>query len=161
MVIWHNQLLSTLVELNYGGAIFLVEVSLHTASACPVVGISLLLLLLLCSSVRCGGALVLASSTHTAITVQSSRSLTYQPPARVRSPLTIILVGNTGLLLLHSVKKKLWLSLLIGCRHKQDVCFVTCQQEGACASSAAQRITTVVVTVVVVIWMQHESAALL
>ena len=52
MVIWHNQLLST-----SGGAIFLVEVSLHTASACPVVGISLLLLLLLCSSVRCGGAL--------------------------------------------------------------------------------------------------------
>ena len=94
MVIWHNQLLSTLVELNYGGAIFLVEVTLHTASACPVVGISLLLLLLLCSSVRCGGALVVASSTHTAITVQSSRSLTYQPPARVRSPLTTILVGT-------------------------------------------------------------------
>ena len=38
----------------------------------------------------------LASSTHTAITVQSSRSLTYQPPARVRSPLTATLVGNTG-----------------------------------------------------------------
>ena len=129
-----------------------MEVSLHTASACPVVGISLLLLLLLCSSVRCGGALVVASSTHTAITVQSSRSLTYQPPARVRSPLTTILVGNTGLLLLlHSVKKKLWLSLLIGCRHKHDACFITCQEEGACASSAAQRFTTVVVTVVVVI----------
>ena len=96
MVIWHNQLLSTLVEFIWwsylsGGVFLFTQLQL-----CPVVGISLLLLLLLCSSVRCGGALVLASSTHTAITVQSSRSLTYQPPARVRSPLTTILVGNTG-----------------------------------------------------------------
>ena len=87
-------------SFNSGGAQLLVELSfwwrfLFTQlQLCPVVGISLLLLLLLCSSVRCGGALVVASSTHTAITVQSSRSLTYQPPARVRSPLTTILVGT-------------------------------------------------------------------
>jgi hypothetical protein len=85
-------------SFNSGGV--LVELSLWwrflftQLQLCPVVGISLLLLLLLCSSVRCGGALVVASSTHTAITVQSSRSLTYQPPARVRSPLTTILVGT-------------------------------------------------------------------
>ena len=87
-------------SFNSGGAQLLVELSfwwrfLFTQlQLCPVVGISLLLLLLLCSSVRCGGALVVASSTHTAITVQSSRSLTCQPPARVRSPLTTILVGT-------------------------------------------------------------------
>jgi len=92
-----NMALST--SFNSGG-VHLVELSLWwrflftQLQLCPVVGISLLLLLLLCSSVRCGGALVVASSTHTAITVQSSRSLTYQPPARVRSPLTTILVGT-------------------------------------------------------------------
>ena len=82
----------------------------------------------------------MAPSTHTAITAQSSRSLTYQPPARVRSPLTTILVGNTGLLLLlHSVKKKLWLSLLIGCRHKHDVRFVTCQtRRSVCVISSTE-----------------------
>ena len=123
-----------------------MELSLHTASALPSGGDF--------SSPATAPVLIcplwwsisLASSTHTAITVQSSRSLTYQPPARVRSPSTTILVGNTG---------------RSGCRHKHDVCFVTCQQEGACASSAAQRITTVVVTVVVVIWKQQITVLLI
>mmetsp|Transcript_13294 Transcript_13294/g.23626 ORF Transcript_13294/g.23626 Transcript_13294/m.23626 type:complete len:86 (-) Transcript_13294:987-1244(-) len=50
------------------------------------------------SLLLCGGASVLASSIHTAATVQSSiyRSLTYQSLARVRAQLTTILVGNTG-----------------------------------------------------------------
>jgi hypothetical protein len=86
---------------------------------------------------------------HTATQLNRLSTDLLATDSRVRSPLTTILVCL--LLLLSSEKKKLWLSLLIGCRHKHDVCFVTCQQEGACASSAAQRITTVVVTVVVVI----------
>ena len=51
-------------SFNSGGAQLLMELSfwwrfLFTQlQLCPVVGISLLLLLLLCSSVRCGGALV-------------------------------------------------------------------------------------------------------
>ena len=91
MVIWHNQLLST-----SGGAIFLMEASLHTASALPSGGDF--------SSPATAAVLIcplwwsisLALSTHTATTVQSSRSLTYQPLARVQPPLTTILVGNTG-----------------------------------------------------------------
>ena len=57
-----------LVEIYFGGVLLLVELwlwwssSSHSFSFCPVVGISFLLLLLLCSPVRCGGALSVASS---------------------------------------------------------------------------------------------------
>ena len=70
MVIWHNQFVSTFDGVQVLVELFLVEVPSHSFSFYPVVGISLLLLLLLCSSVRCGGALV----WHCPFTQQPQRS---------------------------------------------------------------------------------------
>ena len=94
MVIWHNQLLSTLVELNFwwsylsGGGFSSHSFSLPSGGDFSSPATVAVLICPLWWSIS------LASSTHTAITVQSSRSLTYQPLARVRSPLTTILVGT-------------------------------------------------------------------
>ena len=68
--------ISTLVEIYFwwsstsGGAFLLVEFFFTQLRLCPVVEISFLLLLLLCSPVRCGGALFVASSGSHSYTAQ-------------------------------------------------------------------------------------------
>mmetsp|Transcript_19834 Transcript_19834/g.44128 ORF Transcript_19834/g.44128 Transcript_19834/m.44128 type:complete len:81 (+) Transcript_19834:122-364(+) len=69
LMLFSNLLLfSTLVEFYFwwsstsDGAFFLVEFFFTQLRLCPVVEISFLLLLLLCSPVRCGGALFVALS---------------------------------------------------------------------------------------------------
>ena len=55
---------------TFGGAFLLVEFFFTQLRLCPVVEISFLLLLLLCSPVRCGGALGVASSGSHSYTAQ-------------------------------------------------------------------------------------------
>mmetsp|Transcript_37908 Transcript_37908/g.58945 ORF Transcript_37908/g.58945 Transcript_37908/m.58945 type:complete len:107 (+) Transcript_37908:34-354(+) len=79
------------------------------------------------SLLLCGGASVLASSIHTAATVQSSiyRSLTYQSLARVRSLFTTILFGHRLFFFYFFYtpqRRRSCSSLLIGERHNHGVC---------------------------------------
>mmetsp|Transcript_19826 Transcript_19826/g.44106 ORF Transcript_19826/g.44106 Transcript_19826/m.44106 type:complete len:127 (+) Transcript_19826:122-502(+) len=118
LMLFSNLLLfSTLVEFYFwwsstsDGAFFLVEFFFTQLRLCPVVEISFLLLLLLCSPVRCGGAMGIGIGQFTQQCSSVSKSLTCYAQGPGFDPQTTILVGKTGLLLLllSSEKKKSWL----------------------------------------------------
>ena len=131
-VLWCYQQL--MLFFNFGGDLPLMDFNLwwsfpsggailHTASAYTVVEV-FLLLLLLCSPCPLWWSVgYWHRPVHTATQLNRLSTDLLATDSRVRSPLTTILVCL--LLLLSSEKKKLWLSLLIGFRHKR-ACALAC-----------------------------------